>query len=62
MDLKTRSLKLGEIWRQLCWLEAAVAANASTGPYLMGEQCTLADLTWFPTCALYPLVGALQGS
>ena len=50
MDLKTRSLKLGEIWRQLCWLEEQVAAKASLGPYLMGEQLTLADFTWFPTC------------
>ena len=52
MDLKTRSLKLGEIWRQLCWLEAAAAAKASTGPHRMGKQRTLADLTWFPTCAI----------
>jgi len=50
MDLKTRSLKLGEIWRQLSWLEAVVAAKAHRGPHLLGELRTLADLTWFPTC------------
>ena len=61
MDLQTRSLKLGEIWRQLSWLEAAVAAKASRGPHLLGEQRTLADLTWFPTCAL-PAVHPEPGS
>lgn len=48
MDLKTRAAKLGEIWRQLHWLEAQ--AGAKGGPHLAGEQLTLADLTWFPTC------------
>mmetsp|Transcript_5730 Transcript_5730/g.11258 ORF Transcript_5730/g.11258 Transcript_5730/m.11258 type:complete len:604 (+) Transcript_5730:71-1882(+) len=48
MDLPTRSAKLGELWRQLSWLEAE--AQKMQGPHLLGEQLTLADLTWFPTC------------
>ena len=49
MDLPTRAAKLAEIWKQLSWLEAQVAA-AGPGPYLLGDdQMTLADLTWFPT-------------
>jgi len=50
MDLPTRAAKLGEIWRQLQWLEAEAAKSAPHGPHLLGEQLTLADLTWFPTC------------
>ena len=52
MDLKTREAKIGEIWRQLTWLEAQVAAlhKATGGSYLLGDQLTLADFTWFPTC------------
>ena len=50
MDLPTRAAKLGEIWRQLSWLETEVAARAHGGPHLLGAQLTLADLTWFPTC------------
>ena len=45
MDLPTRAAKLGELWRQLCWLEA----HAGDGPHLCGAQLTLADFTWFPT-------------
>mmetsp|Transcript_28286 Transcript_28286/g.76130 ORF Transcript_28286/g.76130 Transcript_28286/m.76130 type:complete len:495 (-) Transcript_28286:420-1904(-) len=48
MDLKSRSAKLAEIWKQLNWLEAELARGP--GPYMVGEQLTLADLTWFPTC------------
>ena len=54
MDLPTREAKIGEIWRQLNWLEAEVtrvhADAGGPGPYMLGEQLTLADLTWFPTC------------
>merc|ERR1719230_1236425 len=50
MDLPTRAAKLGEIWRQLNWLEGEAAA-APGGPHLLGTQLTLADLTWFPTAA-----------
>ena len=50
MDLPTRAAKLGEIWRQLSWLEAEVSSLSSGGPHLQGAQLTLADLTWFPTC------------
>ena len=52
MDLATRAAKLGEIWRQMSWLEAeAGRAMASRGgAHLLGDQLTLADLTWFPTC------------
>merc|ERR1719473_2569554 len=50
MDLPTRAAKLGEIWRQLSWLEAEVQKEAHGGPHLLGAQLTLADLTWFPTC------------
>merc|ERR1711941_153324 len=44
MDLKTRALKFAEIWKQLTWLNANIV-----GPYLVGEQLTLADFTWYPT-------------
>ena len=50
MDLPTRAAKLGEIWKQLSWLEAEVQKEARGGPHLLGAQLTLADLTWFPTC------------
>lgn len=53
MDLPTRAAKVAELWRQLSWLEQQVAAVQKTparGPHLLGEQLTLADLTWFPTC------------
>jgi|EP01046_Picozoa_sp_COSAG06_P038373 glutathione S-transferase len=52
MDLPTRAAKIAEIWKQLSWLEAEVAAATASGggPYLLGDsQLTLADLTWFPT-------------
>eukprot|EP00941_MAST-03F_sp_MAST-3F-sp1_P004549 g4549.t1 len=48
MDLPTRAAKLGEIWRNLNWLEAEVAKKG--GPYLLGKELSLADMTWFPTC------------
>ncbi|MDA8539150.1 glutathione S-transferase family protein [bacterium] len=49
MDLRTRADKIAEIYKQLSWLEAQVAA-AGSGPFLLGDsQLTLADLTWFPT-------------
>merc|ERR1719399_545601 len=50
MDLTSRAAKIGEIWKQLSWLEAEVAAVSKDGPHLLGAQLTLADLTWFPTC------------
>lgn len=53
MDLPTREAKVGEIWKQLNWLEAQVRAARETfgdGPYLLGPQLTLADMTWYPTC------------
>jgi len=50
MDLRTRAAKLGEMWRQLNWLEAEVSRFSSGGPHLLGAQLTLADFTWFPTC------------
>ena len=52
MDLPTREAKIGEIWRQLNWLEAQVASihAEAGGSYLLGQQLTLADFTWFPTC------------
>jgi len=52
MDLKTREAKIGEIWRQLTWLEAQVSAvhAAEGGTNLLGPLLTLADFTWFPTC------------
>jgi len=48
MDLPTREAKVREIWKQLNWLERQAAGAG--GPHLAGEQLTLADLTWFPTC------------
>lgn len=56
MDLQTRAAKLGEIWRQLNWLEAEVTKLSSGGPHLLGEQLTLADLTWFPTCVFMEFI------
>ncbi len=52
MDLKTREAKVGEIWRQLTWLEDQVAEIhlREGGFHLLGPQLTLADFTWFPTC------------
>ncbi|KAL9178891.1 hypothetical protein ACHAXT_011864 [Thalassiosira profunda] len=61
MDSAARAAKLGELWRQLCWLEAEVGkTKKKTGKnntraiettcHLLGEQLTLADFTWFPTC------------
>jgi glutathione S-transferase len=46
MDLPTRAAKIAEIWKQLNWLEENIVAT----PHLLGEQLTLADITWFPTC------------
>ena len=49
MDLKTRAAKIGEIYKQLSWLEAHIASAGRPGPYMLGTQLTLADMTWFPT-------------
>ncbi len=61
MDLPTRAAKLGEIWRQLSWLEGEAAAAAPAGPHLLGAQLTLADLTWFPTCAPARAISLING-
>jgi len=47
MDAATRAAKVGELWKQLLWLESQAGS-----PYLVGgcDKLTLADLTWFPTC------------
>jgi len=45
MDKATRAAKLAEIWKQLSWLEENLK-----GPYMVGEQLTIADMTWYPTC------------
>jgi len=50
MDLPARAAKLLEIWKQLSWLEFEAARHKAAGPHLLGEQLSLADLTWFPTC------------
>ena len=39
-----RASKLKEMWSQLVWLE-----NSIQGEYLVGNEITHADLTWFPT-------------
>merc|ERR1719343_4898 len=44
MDLQTRAHKIAEIWKQLTWVNDNIV-----GPYLVGDQLTLADMTWFPT-------------
>jgi glutathione S-transferase len=44
MDMKTRTDKLAEIWKQLSWLEANLV-----GPYCAGSEMTTADMTWYPT-------------
>lgn len=64
MDLPTRADKIAEIWKQLSWLEARVAA-AGAGPFLLGDsQLTLADLTWYARLLPPPLpaVGAAAAS
>jgi len=45
MDVDTRAAKCKELWKHLNWLEA----NIEAGPWMCGEQLTLADMTWFPT-------------
>lgn len=45
MDRPTRAAKLAEIWKQLTWLEEHVK-----GPYMAGEELSVADMTWYPTC------------
>jgi len=45
MNKATRAAKLAEIWKQLNWLEENVK-----GPYMAGEELTIADMTWYPTC------------
>eukprot|EP00931_Biecheleriopsis_adriatica_P001314 TRINITY_DN10163_c0_g1_i1.p1 TRINITY_DN10163_c0_g1~~TRINITY_DN10163_c0_g1_i1.p1 ORF type:complete len:287 (+),score=49.01 TRINITY_DN10163_c0_g1_i1:146-1006(+) len=44
MDLQSRAYKIEEIWKQLSWLE-----ENHVGPFLAGEDVSLADFTWFPT-------------
>lgn len=44
MDLPTRAAKLAEIWKQLTFLNDQIV-----GPYLVGENVSLADFTWYPT-------------
>lgn len=51
MDLATRAAKLAGLWRTLKNAEAQIA-----GPFLVGPKMTLADLTWFPTCAFMEFV------
>ena len=46
MDDATREAKVGEIWRQLTWLESAVDSH---GPWMAGVSISAADCTWFPT-------------
>ena len=54
MTVEDRAAKLSEIWKQLSWLEMEVKKNCNVskqGQYhLLGDQLTLADFTWFPTC------------
>jgi len=45
MDKATRAAKLAEIWKQLTWLEENII-----GPCMAGDQVTVADMTWYPTC------------
>jgi len=45
MDVGTRAAKLKELWTQLGWLEEHIDA----APFMVGDQITLADMTWFPT-------------
>ncbi|CAD7969907.1 unnamed protein product [Amoebophrya sp. A120] len=47
MDKESRSKKLKEIWKHLCWLDCQLELRAD--PYMCGEQLTHADMTWFPT-------------
>jgi len=45
MDIDTRAAKLRELWQHLVWMEE----NMDASPFLVGDQMTLADMTWFPT-------------
>lgn len=46
MDRPTRAAKIAELWKQMKFLEDTSLCS----PHLCGEQLTLADFTWFPTC------------
>jgi len=46
MKRDRRAKKLAEMFKQLTWLEANISEE---GPWMMGEQLTLADMTWWPT-------------
>ena len=46
-DPAVRAAKIAELWKQLELLDRAIARRG--GPYIMGDQLTLVDFTWFPT-------------
>lgn len=46
MSRDRRAKKLAEIFKHLTWLEGFISEE---GPYMCGENQTLADFTWFPT-------------
>ena len=52
MNIQTRAGKVGEIYKQLRWLEE----NGKFTPYLGGYRLTHADLTWFPTAVFLELL------
>mmetsp|Transcript_10619 Transcript_10619/g.30235 ORF Transcript_10619/g.30235 Transcript_10619/m.30235 type:complete len:228 (-) Transcript_10619:32-715(-) len=46
LNVAERASMIAEMWVHLSWLEQHMV-----GPYLAGPTVTLADMTWFPTCA-----------
>ena len=46
IDRPSRAAKIQELYKQLIWLEENMS---SEGPYLAGEDLSLADFTWYPT-------------
>jgi hypothetical protein len=51
MDNETRAKKIQELYEQLCNLEALI--RRQQGPFLVGKDLTLADLTWYPTTIFF---------
>mmetsp|Transcript_31083 Transcript_31083/g.48690 ORF Transcript_31083/g.48690 Transcript_31083/m.48690 type:complete len:729 (-) Transcript_31083:24-2210(-) len=51
MDRPTRAAKIAELWKQLSWLDKQIEkrSKGQEVKFLLGEELTHADMTWFPT-------------
>ena len=56
MDIETRAAKFAEMWKQLLWMEDSIG-----GKFLVGDEVTLSDFTWFPTCVFMEFMLPLYG-